>query len=374
MELTKNDLLTPALVCDLDVFESNLSKMATYTRRCGVNLRPHTKSHKCPDIAGRQIEAGAVGVCAATLTEAEAMAEAGIGGILITSEQVGTPKIQRLMKLARRHPDLMVVVDNAENVRQLGDAAAAHDHPLNVLIELDVGSHRTGLAPGVPALELAQVIARTSNLKLQGLQGYAGFASHTVGFAARKAASQDAMAKAFETQHLLRQNGMEVQLITGGSTGTYDIDSHLAGAVELQAGSYVFMDLDYRRIGGQGSDLYGDFGCSLMVLCTVISRSSGSAIIDAGLKAFSTDKPITPECKTVGGIVYTWAGDEHGKLNLAQADRDVRLGDRLEFIIPHCDPTVNLYNCLYAVRGEKVEAIWPIAARGYSTGMKAFAA
>jgi D-serine deaminase-like pyridoxal phosphate-dependent protein len=364
--LTKHDLCTPALILDLDMFESNLNKMASCARDCRFQLRPHTKSHKCPVIARRQIEAGAVGVCVATLSEAEVMAEAGIPGILITSELVGKPKIERLMTLAKRHPDLMVVVDNAENVRQLAQAAEAHKVQLNVLIEMDVGSHRTGTAPGMPTLELAQVIARTPSLKLQGLQAYAGFAAHIVSFESRKAGSEEAMAKAFETQHLLKKHGIDANLLTGGSTGTYNIDSQLQGAIELQAGSYIFMDLDYRRIGGRGSDLYEDFGCALTVLSTVISRPSADwATVDAGLKAFSTDKPYAPECKTVGNIAYSWGGDEHGKLNLTQADRQVSLGERLEFIIPHCDPTVNLYDCIYAVRGEKVEAIWPIAARGY---------
>ena len=204
-KLTKSDLCTPALILDLGVFESNLRKMASYVRGCGVNLRPHAKSHKCPVIARRQIEAGAVGVCVATLSEAEVMAEAGIPGILITSELVGGPKIERLMSLVKRHPDIMVVVDNAENVRQLVQAAEANKEQLKVLIEMDVAGHRTGTAPGVPTLELAQMIAKTPRLKLQGLQAYAGFASHTITFESRKAVSEEAMAKAFETQHLLKR-------------------------------------------------------------------------------------------------------------------------------------------------------------------------
>jgi D-serine deaminase-like pyridoxal phosphate-dependent protein len=365
--LTIHDLCTPALLLDIDQFESNLTKMASYARNAGVNLRPHTKSHKCPAIGRRQIEAGAAGLCVATLSEAEVMAEAGLPGILITSELVGEPKIERLMKLLKCHPDIMVVVDNAANVLELGQAAEANKAQVRLLIEIDVGSHRTGAAPGGPALELAQAIAKTRRLKLQGLLGYAGHAAHTVGFENRKAVSEQAMAKVLETQHLLKKNGIEAKLISGGSTGTYNIDSQIEGVSELEVGSYVFMDLDYRRIGGRGSDTYDDFGCALTVLSTVISRSYPDlAVVDAGFKAFSTDKPFTPECKTVGGITYSWGGDEHGKLNLTAADREVCLGERLEFIIPHCDPTVNLCDCLYGVRGQKVEAIWPIAARGHS--------
>jgi len=365
--MTIHELCTPALILDIEVFESNLTKMASYARRAGANLRPHAKSHKCPAIARRQMEAGAVGLCVATLPEAEVMAEAGIPGLLITSELVGAPKIERLMRLLERHPDIMAVVDHQENVRHLEEAATAHKLQLKVLMDVDVGTHRTGAAPGRPALELAQVIAGTQRLKLEGLQGYAGHAAHTVGFENRKVVSEEAMAKVLETQHLLNKNGLQAMLISGGSTGTYNIDTQVQGISELQAGSYVFMDLDYRRIGRRGSETFDDFTCALTVLTTVISRPHPDvAIVDAGLKAFSTDTPITPECKTVGGVTYTWAGDEHGKLSLTGAHREVRLGDRLEFIIPHCDPTTNLYESLYAVRAQKVEAIWPIAARGHS--------
>jgi D-serine deaminase-like pyridoxal phosphate-dependent protein len=365
--MTIHELCTPALILDIEAFESNLTKMASYVRRAGVNLRPHAKSHKCPAIARRQIEAGAVGLSVATLREAEVMAEAGIPGLLITSELVGAPKIERLMRLLERHPDIMVVVDNAENVRQLEEAAAAHKLQLKVMLDVDVGTHRTGAAPGKPALELAQVIAGTQHLKLQGLHGYAGHAAHTAPFENRKVVSEEAMAKAVETQHLLKKSGLQAELISGGSTGTYNIDSQIQGMSELQAGSYVFMDLEYRGIGGRNSETYNDFTCALTVLATVISRPHPDlAVVDAGLKAFSTDTRIVPECKTVGGLTYTWGGDEHGKLNLTGAHREVRLGDRLEFIIPHCDPSVNLYDSLFVVRGQKVEAIWPIAARGHS--------
>jgi len=249
--LTKHDLCTPALILDLDQFESNVSKMASYVRNHGMNLRPHAKSHKCPTIARRQIEAGAVGLSVATLNEAEVMAEAGIPGILVTSELVGAPKIERLLKITKRHPDMMVVVDNAAHVRQLSQAAEATRQKLNVLIEVDMGNHKTGTAPGGPTLELAQVICKTSNLSFVGLQTYAGLACHVIGFEKRKAFAEDALAKSFETQELLKKNGIEVSLVSGGGTGTYDIESELHIINELQAGSYVFMDLDYRRIGGR---------------------------------------------------------------------------------------------------------------------------
>ena len=365
--LTRHDLLTPALILDLHQFEANLSRMASHARGAGVNLRPHAKTHKCPEIAHRQIEAGAVGQCVANIGEAEAMGGAGIPGILLTSETVGKRKMERFMKLAARHRDMAVVVDNAENVVQFGQAAETFNQQVNVLVDVDVGSRRTGVAPGKDVLEIAQAIVRTRGLKFGGIHAYAGHAAHVVGFDKRKDVSTEAMGRALETKSLLERNGIEVPLLTGGSTGTYNIDSQMKGISELQVGSYVFMDLDYRRIGGQGGERYEDFGCALTVLTTVISRpGKNRAVTEGGYKAFSTDKPFTPECKTVRGITFSWGGDEHGKLDLTNAEREVRLGDRLEFIIPHCDPNVNLYDRLYAVRGEKVEAVWPIAARGYA--------
>ena len=365
--LTKHDLLTPALVLDLDQFEANLSRMASHARRAGVNLRPHAKTHKCPEIARRQVEAGAVGQCVANIGEAEALGKAGIPGILVTSETVGKRKIERFMKLAARHRDIAVVADHAENVGQLGQAAETFKQQVNVLVDVDVGSRRTGVAPGTDALRLAQAIVKTRGLKFGGIHAYAGHAAHVVGFEKRKAVSTEAMTMALETEHLLERNGIEVPLLTGGSTGTYNIDSEMKGISELQVGSYVFMDLDYRRIGGQDGEKYEDFGCALTVLTTVISRpEKNRAVTEGGYKAFSTDRTFTPECKTVRGVIFSWGGDEHGKLDLTNAEREIRLGDRLEFIIPHCDPNVNLYDRLYAVRGETVEAVWLIAARGYA--------
>ena len=365
--LTKHDLSTPALILDLDQFEANVNKMASFVRSHGMKLRPHAKSHKCPAIAHRQIEAGAVGLSVATLHEAEVMAEAGVPGILITSELVAEPKIERLLRLTRRHPDIMCVVDNCAHVRQLGQAAESRGQRLNVLIEVDMGNHKTGTAPGAPTLGLAQVICTTPGLKFMGLQTYAGLACHVVGFDKRKAYAEEVLAQSLETQELLRKSGIEVPLVSGGGTGSYDLESEMRIINELQAGSYIFMDLDYRRIGGRTGDVFDDFGCALTVLATVISHPyPDKAAVDAGFKAFATDMPFGPECKSVKGITYTWGGDEHGKLNLTAAERDVRLGERLEFIIPHCDPTVNLYDCMYATRGDRVEAVWPITARGHS--------
>jgi len=361
----KHELPTPALVLDLETFEANVDRMARHAKAAGIALRPHAKTHKCVEVARRQVAAGALGVCVATIREAEAMADGGIGGLLITSELVGADKIRRLVRLSARQPDTMSVVDHPGHAEQLDEAAAAAKLRLNVLIDIDPGSRRTGVPAGAPAKELARHVARLRHLALRGIHCYSGASAHVVGFAARQAHSEKAMLPAIATCRELRQEGLPLEILTGGSTGTYNIDPAFKGMTELQVGSYVFMDVDYRKIGGQRGALYDDFGAALRVIATVISkREARRATVDAGIKAFATDRKFGPELTEPAGASYSWGGDEHGILDLQQAGRDVQLGERLEFIVPHCDPNVNLYDRLFCLRGDRVEAIWPVA-RGY---------
>jgi D-serine deaminase-like pyridoxal phosphate-dependent protein len=365
-KLTRDELPTPALLVDLDGLEGNIAKMAAHAKSAGRALRPHAKTHKCGEIAKMLIRAGAVGACAAKISEAEALAAEGVNGLLLTSSMIGKLRIERAIRLAKQRPDTIFSMDNAQNVKDMNDAAAAAKLKLNVAIDLLV-SGRTGIQPGEPALGLAQLIASQANLKLKGIQAYAGQASHTVGFEKRTEVSREAMGRAVETRRLIEKSGIECNWLSGGSTGTYNIDTNIEGITEIQPGSFLFMDVDYNRIGGSGGDaVYRDFRNSLTVLATVISKpSDSSAIVDAGYKSFSTDRPFGPEAKSLK-VPYSWAGDEHGRLNLAQASGQVNLGDRLEFIIPHCDPTVNLYDRMYAMRAEDVEAVWRVSARGMS--------
>jgi 3-hydroxy-D-aspartate aldolase len=364
--MNRDDIPTPALLLDLDRFERNLSHIAGHVRAAGKAIRPHAKTHRCPEIARRQIAAGALGVACAKLGEAEVMAGAGIHGLLITTEVVPPGSIRRLVKLVAGVPDTMVVVDNAENVRTLAAAAAEDGVTIGILVDVHVGARRTGAEPGTPALTLARLVAASRFLRLRGLQGYAGQCAHVLGWKERREASLVAMAPLMETRALLERDGLPVEIVAGGSTGTYDIDSELAGLTELQSGSYCVMDLDYRRIGGRGGPALTDFEMALTVVTTVVSVARDRAMVDAGLKAFSTDKPFPPEAVEWPGIEYGFAGDEHGRLTLGDPDRAPRLGDRIEFFPPHCDPTINLYDRMYAVRGARVEAIWDITARGRS--------
>jgi D-serine deaminase-like pyridoxal phosphate-dependent protein len=356
-----HDLPTPCLVLDLDRFESNLDKMSRFARDRGIALRPHAKTHKCAHIARRQIEKGATGICAATIAEAEVMARAGIRGLLITAEMVGEPKISRLIRIVSQAPDTMVVVDDVRNVEELQRAASSAGTSIPTLIDLDIGQNRTGVQGSEAALRLAESIARAKNLRLKGLCAYAGHVAHVVGFEQRRMHSQRALSQAIATRDLLQRKGHNVEILSGASTGTYNIDSYIDGMTEMQSGSYVFMDVEYRKIGGQSGAIYEDFAPALCVLSTVVHRSGDKAIVDAGLKAFSTDRPFAPEPADVSGVTYEFAGDEHGRLVLH--GRNVQLGDKLRFIIPHCDPTVNLYDRFFCVRGEEVEDEWPIMER-----------
>ncbi len=327
-------------------------------------MRPHAKTHKCPEIARRQVAAGAVGVCAATVPEAEAMVAAGVRGVLLTSPVVEPRKLARMVALARRPGAVLLAVGHPRQAELLAEAAGAAKAVVDVLVDVDVGDRRTGVLPGRPALQLAQQIAKQRTLRLRGVQAYAGHASHAVGFENRAKLSRAAMGQAVETRERLAGAGLDVPILSGGSTGTYNIDSALKGVTELQAGSYVFMDVDYRRIGGKGGAVYTDFRPSLTVLTTVVSASHPDRVtVDAGTKAFATDVPDRPEARGWEGLSYARAGDEFGTVTAAPGARLPRLGDRLEFVVPHCDPTVNLYDRIYAARGERVEAVWAVAAR-----------
>ena len=363
--LTKAELPTPALVVDIDKLESNIAQMSDYAKQAGISLRPHAKTHKTPEIARRQIAAGALGVCCATIHEAEALARAGLSGLLITSEQVGLNKMARLIRLTEQRPDTMSVIDSAAHAEALNDAASVGKTVLNILIDIDPYGRRTGIAPGIKAEELGKLVDSLPHLNLRGVHGYSGAASHVHGWANRKNESTDHMLPVLASFEAMKKAGLPMEIMSGASTGTYNIDSQLAGMTELQVGSYVFMDADYRSIGGQSGAVYDDFRPSLTVLSTVVSkRYSDIATIDAGIKSFATDHDALPEVVGIEGATYSFNGDEHGRIHLDKAARDLQLGEKLELIISHCDPTVNLYERMYVCRGEQIVDVWSVAGRG----------
>ena len=364
--VTKSDLPTPSLLLDLDVFEANIRHMADHAKQAGVDLRPHAKTHKCAEVARRQVGAGALGVCVATIREAEAMAAAGIRGLLLTSESAGPNKIHRLIRLSSRRPDTMAVVDHPGNAAQLNEAAGAAGVRLNVLVDIDPLGRRTGIPPGPKAVALAETVDRLENLSLRGVHGYCGASSHVKGFEDRKRHSEKYMGPVLESHAAMLRKGLPVEIMSGASTGTYNIDSAMQGMTELQVGSYALMDVDYRVIGGRSGDVYDDFGHALHVLATVISKNHDDiATVDAGLKAFATDRSFGPDVARPAGLTYAFRGDEHGALTLADAEREIVLGDKIELVVPHCDPNVNLYDRMYCVRGDYVQQVWKIDARGH---------
>jgi D-serine deaminase-like pyridoxal phosphate-dependent protein len=354
MPLTRADLPTPALLLDLDDFEANVARMQLEATGSGKQLRPHAKAHKCVPIARRQVEAGAVGVAVATVAELELMTGAGIG-VLLTSPVASRSGTDRVARARAAGGDIAVVLDHSVQVRLYAESAERAGVRVDVLVDLDIGDHRTGVPCDERAIALAREVARERWLRFCGLQAYSVSGSHTEDKARRRAHSTEALGQAIGIRRALLDEGFDAGLLTGGSTGTWDIDTRIEGFSELQAGSYPLMDLEYRDIVGD------DFRNALTVLATVISASHPDRVtLDAGFKAFSTDRPFGPEPVGLDGVRWAWAGDEHGFLHLDRPSRTLAVGDRLEFIPPHCDPTVNLYDRIHALRGERVEHIWPV--------------
>ena len=351
---------TPALVLDLDAFERNLQRMADALRGSGVRLRAHAKSHKCPEIALRQVALGAVGICCQKVSEAAVFVDAGIHDVLVTNEVVGAAKLQRLMALARR-ARIGVLVDHPDQVRALAAAAQAAEASVDTYVEVDVGAHRCGVPPGDEAVRLAQLIAASPPLRFAGLQCYHGPAQHMRSPAQRAAAIAEAVAAARATRDAIQACGIAVPRVTGAGTGTFQHERDSGVFDEIQAGSYIFMDRDYAdnqpREGGVA------FEHALFVRTMVMSRPSATqAVVDAGLKASSVDSGM-PTVWRRPDLKYLKAADEHGVLATADAASPA-LGDVLMLVPGHCDPTVNLYDELVCIRGGTVEAVWPLAARG----------
>ncbi len=361
------DIETPALLVDLDVMEENLALMAKRLEGTGVSLRAHAKTHKSPWLARKQMALGAVGVCCQKVSEAEVMVDGGVGNVLVSSEVTAVSKLRRLAALAR-HADLMVVVDHPQGVAMLAEAVTAAGAEIGVLIDVDVGQGRCGVAPGAPAVELARRVEAAERLELKGIQAYQGKAQHVDGFAERREVYADAIARMRETVDAFEAAGLPLEIRSGGGTGSWRWDAESGVLNELQAGSYLFMDSHYGSIGGEDSETYDDFKPSLFVLTTVVSAPGpGHVVMDAGHKALSSDSGLAP-CLELEGAVHARASDEHGVLELSLASRRPEIGETLLFQPSHCDPTINLYDVYHGIRGGMeegvLEAVIPVAARG----------
>ena len=360
---SRKSLNTPVLLIDIEAFERNIALMAAFAKANDLRLRPHAKTHKCAEIARRQVAAGAVGVCCAKLGEAEEMAAGGIASILITSPVVSPQAIQRLIALNDRIADLQVAVDNPDNAEAL--AAAMTGKPLKVLIDIDPGIRRTGVASPETAVALAQTIAALPALVLTGVQYYCGRQQHIESYVERRTEIIDRTDYLRTIIAALTEAGFPPAIISGGGTGTHKIDVELGLLNELQTGSYVFMDRQYNvcDITGDGTPGYDT---SLLIDARVVSANTpGLGTIDAGFKAMATDGgPPTVLSGAPKDAAFHFMGDEHGLVLFG--DVSPLIGEIVTLAVPHCDPTVNLYDFYHVVRGDTLVDMWRIEGRGRS--------
>jgi D-serine deaminase-like pyridoxal phosphate-dependent protein len=352
----KQDLDTPALCLDADALERNIAKMAAFLEDKPAGLRPHAKTHKCPAIAWKQLRAGAIGITCAKIGEAEVMAQAGICDILIANQIIGPHKITRLVNLART-TEVMVAVEEEANARALSEAALAKGVGLRAIIEVDVGMGRCGVAPGPEALALAEKMVALPGLRFEGMMGYEGHTVTVPDLGERRRAAEEAMARLIATRDLLLERGIPVNIVSAGGTGTYQITGCYPGVTELECGSYATMDAKYRSVGL-------DFEEALTVVACVISvRGADHAVIDAGLKTLTPEFGLPVVVRPTGWSL-TRLSEEHAVLKRDEGGVPLRRGDMVEVVPSHGCTTINLHDGYTVTRGDIVEAVWPIAARG----------
>ena len=364
----KLELDTPCLVLDIEILEKNLARMQEVARRAGKNLRPHAKTHKCSIIAQKQIEAGAVGMSVAKISEAERLIEMGIRGILVTAPVVSPPKIERFLGCLQKDPSLMVVIDDLDNARSLDQSLKTRDLRAGVLIDIDVGLQRTGIAPG-RAVEFASSLSGFTSLQLKGIQAYAGQVQHIIGHKERMEKSLQEMLPASEVFTRLKKALPGCRIFSGAGTGTHDIDTRIPELTELQTGSYAVMDAEYLAIGSaENPTRFDAFQPALTILTTVVSTNQKSFVtVDAGLKAIYRDgaNPIVLSPKKED-MTYDWFGDEYGRICYEESAETPHLGSIIELIVSHCDPTINLFDRFYVTQNGKVVDVWEIDLRGRS--------
>lgn len=351
-----DDIPTPALVVDVAALDRNIRRMAAFFSAGPCRLRPHVKAHKTPEIARRQLAAGGCsGLTCATVAEAEAAAPLG-ASLLVANEPVGPGKCDRLAALAAGC-EVIAAVDSDPGLDELAGAARRAGVTIGVLVDVNVGQMRCGVAPGADAVRLAQRVVATPGVALRGLMGYEGHLQPMADRAEREARARRAMGGLVATAERLRAAGLPCEIVSAGGTGTYDITGRVEGITEIQAGSYVLMDSDYGRL-----DL--PFEQAFWVLGTVVSRPEPSrCVADCGHKAMTKDHGL-PTVRGLDGASVAALNDEHATIALP-AEASVRVGDRIYLRPSHTDPTINLHDVLYAIEGDRVVDVWPITARGY---------
>jgi 3-hydroxy-D-aspartate aldolase len=358
-------LSTPCLLLDAAAFEENLGAMMMLVGRYGRQLRPHVKAHKSTTIARRQLEAGAVGLCCATVREAEVMAEAGLEGLLVTSPVAAPAMVARLARARDRIADLAVVADGEAGIDALA-AGAGVDRPLGIVVEIDVGQGRTGATSPEDAVRLARRIEALPQLRYRGVQAYYGHLQHVPAYTDRKAKAADQWARLQPFLDALSAEGLAPEIVTGGGTGTHLLDLEDGPFTEIQPGSYLFMDKQYGAIELAPAGAT-PFRTSLTVATRVISANQPDLVVlDAGFKAMATDAgPALVASGAPADAAYQFMGDEHGGLRFGGGAARPAVGDLVRLVAPHCDPTVNLHDWFHVLRDGRLFDIWPIDARGF---------
>lgn len=343
---------TPALVVDLDRLEGNMKKAVALLEGSGISLRPHYKSHKCPDLAKKQVEMGAKGITCAKLGEAQDLVDAGIKDVLIANQIVQPTKISRLAELAGLCY-LTVCVDDPGNIYQLSEAVQAKGTTIHCLVEFDAGMGRCGTADFERIGMLAKQVISSPGLVFEGIQAYAGHLSHETDYNVRKREVEKLDMDLLNLKGYLEQKGMKVKEVSGGSTGTIELKCKSKVYTELQAGSYLFMDASYNRL-----DL--GFENSLFLVSTVVSASNGRAVTDAGLKSCGSDQGMPVIFRLPGAKVKLT--EEHG---IVQYEGNcLNVGDTVVYIPGHCCTTLNLHDTLYLLRGDQIIGSYPVTSRG----------
>ncbi|MFH1571135.1 MAG: alanine racemase [Gemmatimonadota bacterium] len=357
----RDDLETPVLLLDLDAFEANLAHLAAYCRRHGTAWRPHSKAHKCPEIAAQQLAAGACGITCAKLSEVELMVAHGIGDILLANQQVDPAKLGRLAELQRR-ARVIAICDDARAVAALSAAAAAASVAVPVLIDIDIGMSRTGATPGDEVLQLARAIEAAAGLELLGVMGYEGHVLNVQPPEAKVAACHRALALLVEGRDLIQRHGMAAGVVSAGGTGSFEITAAYEGITELQAGGGIFMDAMYR----EAFHVTADLRYALTCLATVTSRKGDRVILDAGFKTLSAFHHA-PHVRGRPELKLRYLSAEHGVFTAPAAGPAPELGERLELVIGYSDSTTLLHDCILGVRQGRVERVLEVAGRGLLT-------
>jgi len=351
---------TPALLVDLDAMEFNIQAVHSRVFAAGVSVRAHAKAHKSVDIARLQIDAGAIGVCCQKASEAQVFVEAGIENVMISNEVFGQTKADRIAKLAR-HARISVCTDAIVQIDQLASAVQANNTKIEIYIEIDIGHGRCGVSTPEAALQLARAIASYSpHLSLAGIHAFRGSAQHMRDPGERKNAVNFAIQRLKSIITLLEKNGYPISVVTGGGTGTYELEAASGIYTEVQPGSYVLMDTDYAS--NKSADGVPTLRHALFGLCTVMSVCDTHAVLDGGLKAFAVDLGL-PKMVLPGWTVKSMS-DEHTVIVPDANTELLQIGDKVRLIPGHCDPTVNLHDWMLAIRGQIIEEIWPVSARG----------